>query len=76
MLYIKGEYKVECVGGYQVLESLGYKSEWTIEAERKREAAMAKFREAQAQRWVCPECSKEMSALARNKHHASHQGGR
>ena len=76
MRYFKGCIEVDGSGGDHVLESLGYKSEWRIESERKHEAAMAKFREVAARRWTCPECHKEMSVLAQNKHHASHQGGR
>lgn len=75
MRYIKGEFTVETNGGFQVLEALGYRSEWQIVSDRKREESMRLFREAAAVRWSCPECGKEMSALAQNKHHAWHQKG-
>jgi len=76
MLYIKGNHRVEVIGGgYHVLEALGYKSEWVIESEKKMETNLAKFRKIAARRWTCPECGKELPALKQNKHHAWHQKG-
>lgn len=76
MRYFKGNLVVDGTGAYEVLERLGFKSEWRIASDKKREESMARFREVAAKRWTCPECGKEMSALSQNKHHASHQGGR
>jgi len=43
MQYIKGNIIVDGHGGDAVLESLGFKSEWRIEADKKKAIAMVKL---------------------------------
>jgi hypothetical protein len=73
MRYYKGDLTVDAKGGFKILEANGFVSEELAEYERKREASKAKFKEVAAQRYTCPECSKEVPVLSRNKHHAAHQ---
>lgn len=63
MRYIKGQMVVEAQGGFRVLESMGYKSEWDVKAEeREREKSKinaAYWASVMRYKKTCPICEKE-----------------
>jgi len=76
MRYLKEGMMIEANGGWRVLESLGWKSEFMLAAESKKEEALAKYREQLQIKWTCPECGKTFPAMYQRSHHASHQRSR
>ena len=72
MRYLKDGIAIEAAGGWDALERLGFRSELSIEYEKKRKAEKAVFQERLKETWTCPDCGKTTPAMYQKSHHATH----